>query len=120
MKMKVQEKKRICIESADSPPVTVLTTKTNGEQKVNNETMTVKFNLGLFEYMKSNIGAELKERYKIETTLDTAPMAETDLFGCAQVEVQGKATFVVDNKIFNIKVPLYNTEKCTMFLQKFF
>ena len=43
---KCVEKKLLC---ADSPPVTVLTTKTNGEQKVNNETMTVKFNLGLFE-----------------------------------------------------------------------
>ena len=117
--LKVKDSVEKKLKCANLDPVKVLTVRTNGKEKVNNETMTLQLNLGLFEYLIRHLGEELAKRKNVELKADAKPppKALTDLFGDAIVECQGDAKFTVEGKELGVKITMYNTGTCTMNLQ---
>jgi hypothetical protein len=117
--LKVKDSVDKKLKCGNLDPVKVLTVRTNGKEKANNETMTIQLNLGMFEYLIRHLGEELSKRKQIEVKADPKPppKAPTDLFSDAIVECQGNAKFRVNGKDFSVKITMFNTGTCTMNIQ---
>ena len=84
------------------------TTKAGKERSPCN--MSIKFNLGMYEYLNRNFGKEMMENEIVEIVGIEALVgseAESNLFSGALVEYQCIVTFKVNDKEFKVHLTMY-------------